>query len=219
MSTSVMARLMMIGSCMLATFAVAAADVFDADLALIQQQWAVANYQLADRSEQQRALESLGERAHQLSLKNPKRAEALIWEGIVLSTYAGVKGGLGALDFAKRSRAVLEQAMKLDPNALEGSAYNSLGALYSKVPGFPVGFGNDKKARELLEKAVSINPNGIDANYFYGDFLIEQKEYAQARSYLQKALRAPARPGREVADEGRRGEINTLLARIATKSG
>jgi tetratricopeptide (TPR) repeat protein len=197
----------------------AAAPDFDGELLGIQQAWAVANYQTPDEAARKRAFESLIERAHAFSAANPQRAEALIWEGIVLSTYAGVKGGLGALGLAKRSRAALEQAMQLDPNALEGSAYTSLGALYSKVPGFPVGFGNDKKARELLQKAVSINPNGIDANYFYGDFLIEQKEYAQARAYLQKALQAPARPGREVADEGRRGEINTLLARIATKSG
>jgi tetratricopeptide (TPR) repeat protein len=219
MNTSALARLVMMGSCMLATFAVAASDVFDADLARIQQQWAVANYQIADRSEQKLALESLSESAHQLSLKNPRRAEALIWEGIVLSTYAGVKGGVGALGLAKKSRSLFESALKLDPEALQGSAYTSLGALYSKVPGFPLSFGDHAKARELLQKAMLINPNGIDTNYFYGDFLVEQKEYAQARSYLQKALQAPARPGREVADEGRRGEISTLLARIATKSG
>lgn len=197
----------------------AAAPDFEGELAGIQQAWAVANYQTPDEAARKRAFESLIERAHAFSAANPQRAEALIWEGIVLSTYAGVKGGLGALGLAKRSRAALEQAMQLDANALDGSAYTSLGALYSKVPGFPIGFGNDKKARELLQKAVSINPDGIDANYFYGDFLIEQKEYTQARSYLQKALQAPPRPGREVADAGRRSEINALLTRIAAKSG
>ncbi len=202
-----------------ACVAQAAAPDFDGELAGVQQAWAVANYQTQDEAARKRAFESLIERAHAFSVANPQRAEAFIWEGIVLSTYAGVKGGLGALGLAKRSRAVLEQAMKIDPNAREGSVYTSLGALYSKVPGFPVGFGNDKKARELLEKALTLNPNGIDANYFYADFLVEQKEYAQARTYLQKALQAPARPGREVADEGRRGEINALLTRIAKQSG
>lgn len=196
----------------------AAAPDFDGELAGIQQAWAVANYQTPDEAARKRAFEALVERAHAFSTANPQRAEAFIWEGIVLSTYAGVKGGLGALGLAKRSRAALEQAMKLDANALEGSAYTSLGALYSKVPGFPVGFGSDKKARELLQEAVKINPNGIDSNYFYGDFLIEQKEYAQARNYLQKALQAAPRPGREIADQGRREEINTLLTRISGKS-
>ena len=47
---------------------------------------------------------------------------------------------------------------------LDGSAYNSLGVLYYKVPGWPVGFGDKAKARELLQKALAINPKGIDAN-------------------------------------------------------
>ncbi len=54
----------------------------------------------------------------------------------MLSTYAGAKGGLGALSLAKKSRAVLESALMIDDQALQGSAYTSLGALYAKVPDF-----------------------------------------------------------------------------------
>jgi cytochrome c-type biogenesis protein CcmH/NrfG len=72
------------------------------------------------------------------------------------------------------------------------------------VPGWPVGFGDDEKAEKLLKQALAINPTGIDPNFFYGDFLLDQGDKAQAKVYLDKALAAPARPGREVADEGRR---------------
>jgi Tfp pilus assembly protein PilF len=65
----------------------------------------------------------------------------------------------------------------------------------------------------LLQKALAINPNGIDPNYFYGEFLVETGKASEAIPYLERALKAPPRPGREVADAGRREEANTLLAR------
>ena len=213
MNTSIWVRWMAVGSCLLATLAGAAPADFDAELALIQQQWAVANYQMADRSEQERALQAIGENAHLLSAKHPGRAEPLIWEGIVLSTYAGVKGGFGALGIAKKSRSLFERALQIDPEALQGSAYTSLGVLYAKVPGFPIGFGDKGKARELLLKALAINADGIDPNYFYAQFLCEEKRCAQALPYLEKAAKAPPRSGREIADLGRRREVMDLMAK------
>lgn len=189
----------------------------DVGLAEVQSAWATANYATPAGEPKIAAFEALSKRADALAKAYPGRAEPLIWQGIVLSTYAGAKGGLGALGLAKRSRAALEAALKIDPDALQGSAYTSLGTLYYKVPGFPLGFGDKKKARQYLEHALAINPDGIDANYFYGEFLFAQDEYAQALAHLKKALAAPARPGRADADEGRRNEIRDLLATVQTK--
>jgi tetratricopeptide (TPR) repeat protein len=191
----------------------AAPATFDAELLAIQTDWATANYTTAE-PQREAAFDKLIVRAAALSSQNPKRAEALIWEGIVLSTAAGVKGGLGALGLAKQSRARLEAALAIDANALEGSAHTSLGTLYHKVPGFPVGFGSDKKAREHLRKALQINPNGIDPNYFYAEFLYDEDDYAGALEHLEKALKAAPRPGRASADEGRRQEIRKLMAQV-----
>jgi Tfp pilus assembly protein PilF len=80
------------------------------------------------------------------------------------------------------------------------------------VPGWPIGFGDDDKAQALLGKALALNPDGIDPNYFMGEFLYRKGERAAARQALAKALKAPARPGRELADQGRRKEIESLLA-------
>jgi len=102
---------------------------------------------------------------------------------------------------------------------LNGSIYTSLGSLYYKVPRWPMAFGDKKKAREYLDKAIKLNPDGIDPNYFYGDFLLEQGEYAQARDYLGKALAAPPRPGREDADQGRREEIQQDIEKTLRKVG
>lgn len=191
----------------------AIAQEFDSELLAIQVTWADANY-APDSDARDTVFEHLQAQAAAFSARYPQRAEPLIWEGIVLSTAAGAKGGLGALGLARESRKKLEAAMTIDPDALQGSAYTSLGTLYHKVPGFPLAFGSDKKARELLEKALTINPMGIDSNYFYGEFLFDEGEYVTARQHLETALQAAPRPNRLTADEGRRREIRALLARI-----
>jgi predicted Zn-dependent protease len=210
MNSSILKNLALL-ACGLFAIAANASTSFDADLADIQEQWAIANYQVTQGDERKRLLEALSARARQFSLANPTRAEPLIWEGIVLSTYAGAKGGLGALGIAKKSRAALEAALEINPNALDGSAYTSLGALYSKVPGFPLGFGSDEKAQALLLKALTINPYGVDSNYFYAQYLCDRDQCGEAKRYLQRAAAATPRPGREVADEGRHREVLALL--------
>ncbi|MEJ2129537.1 MAG: hypothetical protein P8X81_11915 [Woeseiaceae bacterium] len=190
------------------TIALADADQAVAEL---QRDWAVANYQLSG-DQQVEAFEALIERSGQAVADNPSSADVLIWDGIIQSTYAGAKGGLGALSAAKAARKSLEEAMRLNPGALNGSAYTSLGTLYYKVPGWPMGFGSDKKAVQLLQKALEVNPDGIDSNYFYADYLLEKKEYGEAEKYLLKAQSAPPRPDRPLADSGRQQEIIAALA-------
>jgi Arc/MetJ-type ribon-helix-helix transcriptional regulator len=69
----------------------------------------------------------------------------------------------------------------------------------------------------MLLKGLEINPDGIDSNYFYGEFLVKRGEFNKASEVLKKALLATPREGREIADEGRRKEINDLLRKIADK--
>lgn len=164
-------------------------------------------------------LAAIAAQAEALARQYPGRAEPLIWKGIALSTEAGAKGGMGALGLAKEAKANLERAEKIDPNALNGSIYTSLGSLYYQVPGFPVGFGDKAKARTYLKKALAANPSGVDPNYFYADFMFREGQYAEAERALQKALAAPARPGREVADRGRHAEAAALLAQVRAKRG
>ena len=179
----------------------------------LQKQWAVDNYQLTDKA-QIKGFESLIKQADQKISEHPDSAELYIWRGIIKSTYAGAKGGLGALKYAKAAKADLEKALKLDADSLQGSAYTSLGTLYFNVPGWPIGFGDDKKAEALLKKALQINPEGIDSNYFYGDYLRSEKRYAEAKVYMEKALQAKPRMGRPLADKGRRNEIRQALLDI-----
>jgi len=182
----------------------------------LQSRWAEINYQLPEK-QREAAFATLAEQAQQAVKAEPKAAELLIWRGIILSTQAGAKGGLGALGLVKQAKASLEQALAADPQALAGSAYTSLGSLYYQVPGWPIGFGDDQKAEAMLKQALALNPEGIDPNYFYGDFLQRNQRYAEAKVALEKALQAPDRPGRASADAGRRAEARQLLAEVIKK--
>jgi tetratricopeptide (TPR) repeat protein len=184
----------------------------------IQRLWASANYQMSGKA-QDKAMLSLVERCQKRVESDDDKAEMLVWCGIVKSTYAGITGGLSALKYAKAARDDFQKAIDTDPTVLAGSAQTSLGTLYHKVPGWPLGFGSDSKAKVLLLAGIQASPSGIDSNYFYADFLYENGDFKDARAHLQRAQKAEPRDGRPVADEGRRTEIAALLAKIDEQLG
>ncbi|MEJ2393814.1 MAG: hypothetical protein P8Z77_03370 [Candidatus Thiodiazotropha sp.] len=183
------------------------------DLLELSVAWAKIKYQMPE-DQRVKAFESLNEKAAAMVEANPGQAEPLVWQAIILSTTAGEKGGLGALSLVKKAKKLLDRAEAIDPQVLDGSVYTSLGSLYYQVPGWPLGFGDDDKAESYLKKALAVNPDGMDPNYFYGDYLLQEKEYAEAAAAFEKALAAPAREGRPVADAGRREEIEAALAKV-----
>jgi len=188
-----------------------------ATLGELQSEWARIKYEAPEASRVD-AMTKLKATADSAVAAQPDSAELLIWDGIITSSLAGLKGGLGALSLAKEARALLERAQARSPGALNGSAMTSLGALYYQVPGWPVGFGSSEKARSNLEAALQIDRDGIDPNYFYADFLFQEGDYKGAKAAALHALAAAPRAGRETADKGRRGEIQALLARIEAKT-
>jgi tetratricopeptide (TPR) repeat protein len=196
---------------LLSAFAVA-----DVTLQDLQDKWAIANYQTGDERVEA-AFTTLIKDADAAVAAHPQDADFYIWQGIIKSSYAGKAGGIGALAYVKAAKASLEKAIEIDGAALNGSAYTSLGALYYQVPGWPIAFGDNDKAREFLEKGLAINPDGIDSNYFYGDFLFQQKEYRKAEEAMKKAQKAAPRPGRALADEGRQKEVSAMVRKIELK--
>jgi tetratricopeptide (TPR) repeat protein len=202
-----------IAAVMLCWGVIAAADEMGDAIAELQHAWAKGYYSTPSK-QQDDYFDALQAKAHQVTAKYAGRAEALIWEGIITSTHAKYQSIFSAGGTAKAARDLLLAAEKIDPNALDGSALTSLGSLYYKVPRFG-SFGDYDKAREYLERALKVNPNGMDQNFFYGEFLSERGEKGRAIEYLKKAMNAPARPGRDDADSGRRVEIQQLLDKLA----
>jgi len=195
-----------------ATPAVAQIDL-DASLQDLRQRWAVANYEKRGLP-RIAALDTLAQSAVRLTALHPDRVEVWIWSGIIQATLASAGTGINSLNAATAARIDLERALALDPEAMEGAAYTTLGALYYKTPGWPVGFGDRKKAEKLLRLALKISPDAMDSNYFYGDFLLEQGQRRKARAHLLRAQQAPPHPGDALAHAGRQRDIAKLLARI-----
>ena len=194
-------------------------DSLDPAIIELQREWAKANYNTPANA-QEAAFKSLSNKAAEVAEVSPDQAEAKIWHAIILSGYAKVISGwakLNALKLVDQSKTLLLESIALNPNALHGSAYTSLGSLYYKVPVWPISFGDKDKAKEYLEKSLEMNSKGIDSNYFYADFLYEQGRYARAVEYFERAIAAPARPGREDADQGRRKEAKEGLLKAKQK--
>jgi len=180
------------------------------ELSEIQQQWDIVNFQLTGDAQ----LESFAQLRADVEAyidAHPDEVEGWIWWGIIDSSFAGAKGGLSALGLAKSARKHFDTAISMNGEAMSGAAYTSLGTLYYSVPGWPIGFGNDAKAEELLQRGLAIDPDGMDSNYFYAQFLARQDKREAAERHYRKALDAPPRPNRAVADDGRRKQIRAAM--------
>lgn len=185
----------------------------NAEVEKLRTDWAIAKYQ-TPKNKQIPQLEQLIRHADALNQKTPNQPDLMVWYATILSTYSSIKGGLGVLPYVKKARALLESAIKLNPKVENGFAYGVLGALYARVPGWPVAFGSKEKARENLLKAIQLDPQGSDSNYYYGDFLVDTGKYAEARKHLEIAQRAPVRKDHEIQDRGRKEEISASLAKL-----
>lgn len=201
----------------LAAVVPATADAVTDRAAALQRSWDHVNYEVP-QAVRLAEMNRLNNEADAAVAASPGRAEPLIWSGIITASEAGLRGGLGGLGLAREAKDLLERAEAINPRALNGAALTSLGSLYAQVPGAPIGFGNRARARAYLQRALAIAPNDIDANYFMGDLLYRQHDYAGAVRVLEHALAAPPRPGRGGADRGRRTEITALLAQARARS-
>jgi tetratricopeptide (TPR) repeat protein len=202
-----------------ATCASAQDSQFQAEIDGLGKAWAHVNYEIKDPRAEAGEAQALAAKAGELARRYPDRAEPLAWQALILLSEADARHNMRSLELTRTAKHLLERAARIDPNAIgPGSIYANLGSLYAQVPGFPIAFGDPGKARAYFDKAVAASPGGLDANYFYADFLYRQGDHARAIQALERALSAPARPGRDLADRGRKWEASVLLTRIRRKS-
>ncbi|WP_254275392.1 hypothetical protein [Halomonas sp. 3H] len=164
--------------------------------------------------ERREGLKSLAGQAERLVAEHPDEALPRVWHGIIEASHARERSGLGALSSARAARDALERAVELDPRGADGSAYVTLGALYDRVPGGLVGFGDSDTAERMFQQALSIRPEGIDVNFYYAAFLAEEGRREDAREQARLAVAGQAREGRQASDEALREEARALLARL-----
>jgi len=200
--------------------ALASADEVTDAVHQLQLEWAVANYKTAD-SEKEAVFKALVDKASALTQKHADRAEPRIWEAIIRAGYAGAMGGVSSMFNAmpqmEKGRDLLLEAEKIDPMAMNGSIYTTLGSFYYMVPGGFIGFGDDDKALAYLNKAITAAPDDMDANYFMGDYWLDHKKYKKALPYFEKVIALPAVTDRPVYSEGRKAEAAKKLAKVKKK--
>lgn len=183
--------------------------------------WEHIKFTETDKNLQEKQMAALADRAAQVAQQFQDQPETEIWLGVIISEQASMASENGspfkALGFAKRARDILAKVVKVDPYALDAGAPTSLGVLYYRVPSWPIGFGDKDKARALLQEAFRNAPNGLDANYFYGDFLMTEGQYPQATQVFKHALALPAHPERPLWDRSRRLVMQQDLAKMQTQ--
>jgi tetratricopeptide (TPR) repeat protein len=195
-------------------FTASVAHAAPTTLTELQSRWVEAKYEITNKEEKGKALNTLAADARALS-KESQDPEAKVWEAVVLATRAKFIGGSSALDDIRAAKNLLESALPTDAASVkDGYADALLGALYANAPSWPLSFGDKEKGLQHLKKALDRNPAGIDTNFFYGEYLTSAGKPAEARTAFETALKATPRPDRLEADEGRRQEIQAALAKL-----
>lgn len=186
------------------------ATAFEGELFSLKNRW---EHTVTDMpaNERESTLKALAGEVEQLADQHSDEADVLVWQGVILASYARERGGLGALGTAGDARDALEKAIEIDPQGLNGSAYVTLGALYDRAPGRPLGFGNSDTAERMFQRALEIRPDGIDVNYYYAAFLKEEGNEQAAREHAQRAVNGTARDNRQVSDEALRRDAQAML--------
>jgi len=176
----------------------------------IEAGWASVYYNMP-KSKQGPAYVQLLDKATNLAQQYPNAAEPIFWQAVLKATYAEQQDAFSALGAIHEARDLLIKAIKINPETMDGSAYVTLGTLYYMVPKWPISFGDDNTAKQMLETALKINPDGIDANYFYGDFLLSRNKPNDAALYFERASAAPARIEQPYADNRLKDEARLAL--------
>ena len=186
------------------------AENLNDSLQSIESKWASIYY---STPKQKRGPEycRLLDRTINLSRQHPKNAEPIILEAIIMATNADHQDAVSALESIHKARDLLLKAIEINPRAMNGSAYVTLGTLYYMVPKWPIAFGDEATARKMLQAALKINPNGIDSNYFYGDFLLYNDRLNEAEKYFKRAIASPARAEQFYADNQLKEEAKLAL--------
>jgi tetratricopeptide (TPR) repeat protein len=182
-------------------------------LQYIESEWASIYYN-TPKEKREAEYRRLLDKAIHLSRQYPKSAEPIIWEAIVKASNADHQDAVSALDAINEARDLLLKAIEINPQALDGSAYVTLGTLYYMAPKWPIGFGDEATARKMLQTALKISPDGIDSNYFYGDFLLSSNRLNEAEKYFKRTIAIPARAEQQFADNQLKVEARLALINI-----
>lgn len=184
------------------------------DILAIKQRFIKICYQIEDKKQKKSAYKKLIDDIEAIALQNPEMADIWGLSGHVKLYYSDALGEtFTALRVIKSSKQDLEKSLSIDPKAMSGLASILLGLSYGTLPGPPLAFGDDDKAAHYFEAGLALDPDGLYSNFFYGDYLVYNKRFLEAKKYLLKAQAAPSLVS-SIEDKGIRDELKALLANV-----
>jgi tetratricopeptide (TPR) repeat protein len=143
---------------------------------------------------------------------DPQNSDNHLWLGRALGEKASRASFISAYSLAKKVLAEFQQAAQLDPN--NGEAFSDLGEFYQEAPGV-VGGGLDK-AENVADHLDTVDP--VRANELRAGIAGQRGDYAQAESWLRKALAVSPHPAyqwaalaRFYAERGRWDEMDNAI--------
>lgn len=142
--------------------------------------------------QRKRALELGIEAARAAIAVDAQRPEGHFWLAANMGALAESFGLRQGLKYRGQIRAALEQALKLNPAYLQGSADRALGRWYFKVPG--LFGGSNKKSEEHIRKSLTYGPNSAISHLFLAETLAHMGRNDEARKECQAAIDAPPDP-------------------------
>ncbi len=195
------------------------ADTINDKVLELQTSWDHISFEIKSNRHQKKAFKDLSQLAINYSNQYSDSAEIKAWAGIIISTEAGFYrlNVVKALKTATLAKDILEEALLLDSNVINGGVYASLGLLYNEVPGSPIGFGDKELAKNFLNKALKISPNGMISNFFNGQYYFKKKDYTEALQYFKKAKQGNFQDNRELAKNGTIKEIDQWITKTNKK--
>jgi tetratricopeptide (TPR) repeat protein len=140
------------------------------------------------------------------------RPEGHFWLAANMGALAESFGVRQGIKYRGQIRAALEQALKLDPAFLQGSADRALGRWYFKVPG--LFGGSNKKSEEHIRKSLTYGPTSVISHLFLADTLADMGRKDEARKQYQAAIDAPFDPDWTPEDRRFKEQAKQLLQRL-----
>ena len=182
-------------------------------LARIRNEWAVVMFQVAPEKRSV-ALDTLAQMARGVAERYPGEAGPIAWEGIVLASYADLRGPVLGYLAAQRARGLLQEAERRAPASLDGIGYGALASLYWNALPWPLSFGSTDTARAYLQKALATAPDTLEAQLLLTLLLLDQGDTRGATRSARRALAAhdPSGLGDEIPPARRHELIRVLVA-------
>jgi tetratricopeptide (TPR) repeat protein len=125
---------------------------------------------------------------------NPSGVEGHYYSGIDRALQAATKIFVTAKFMVPGIRDAWKRAMQIDAAFDHGGPPRALGSLYAHAPPWPASIGDPELGVELLSQALKSAPDYPQNALMFGDALLADEKYEDAKQQYRKVLGAQAQP-------------------------